>query len=950
MRKWLLALAMLLFTGFCALLFSGVYRDAKNAAIANLNAEQKIHAKQAARGIEDFFSAWRSSLAALAKMDEVIDADGDGARNLQLFYEAHREQIRSITRVDERGVIVATYPFTGVVGSDISSQEHVREILRTHEPIVSDAFRAVQGFEAVALHVPVFRGAEFKGSLAVVLDFDSVVKRYLDVIKIGDTGYAWVVSRGGTILYSPVPGLPGQRALERFRSSPSATAILSAMLEGREGVGTYVVDLGGQPAAGPVLKYAVYVPVRLPGTFWSVAVASSERELLAGLVAFRNRLALIVGLVYLGGMAFAVGGAKAWLTVRAEERRRQAEQTSRESEQRFHTLFESSPDGIFLTDPETLEIVDCNPAACAMNGYDRRELLGRSINVLHTEEVVRRLEGGVEGRRAFVRRLGEEGSVTVRSVHRRKDGSLFDLETSMCLLTLAGRVLVMGIDRDITGRKAAEEERRRLAAAIEQSAEAVVITDRNGTVVYVNPAFEWITGYAADEVVGRSPSVLKSGKHDPSFYAQMWTTITRGSVWVGRLTNRRKDGSLYEEEMSISPVRDAKGEIINFVAVKRDVTQETELRQQLNEAQKMEAIGRLAGGIAHDFNNLLQAMTGQVQLVRSRSEDPDTVRALSRELDQQIGRGASFTRQLLLFARRETVKRERLDLNDAVRESASMLKRLVRADIAMRVELADGPLQVEADRGQLDQVLMNLTLNAVDAMQDGGRLTFRTGSDSGRKVWLAVEDTGPGIPEEVRERMFEPFFTTKAAGKGTGLGLSVVHGIVTQHGGRIDVESAPGTGTTFRVTLAAAGAGEAVATDDGSARGRTPPPGRGERVLVVEDEDIARQGLQGILAELGYAVVGVRSGEDAIAIPDDPPFDLLLTDVVLPGAAGPAVADSLKGRWPALRVVLMSGYAEDEAVRRGVSVGAVRFLQKPFGIDALARELRAALDGPPTPR
>jgi signal transduction histidine kinase len=424
----------------------------------------------------------------------------------------------------------------------------------------------------------------------------------------------------------------------------------------------------------------------------------------------------------------------------------------------------------------------------------------------------------------------------------------------------------------------------------------------------------------------------------------MWTTIARGSVWTGRLSNRRKDGSLYEEEMSISPVRDENGTIINYVAVKRDVTRELELQQQLAQAQKMEAIGRLAGGVAHDFNNLLQALISHVQLLRSRSNDPEKVEASSREMEQLIGHGASLTRQLLLFSRRETVKPERLDLNEQVREASKMLQRVVKDNIALRIELAPQHLHIDADRGQLDQVLMNLVVNASDAMPDGGQITIRTGATNRTRVWLSVKDTGVGIPEEIRERIFEPFFTTKGAGKGTGLGLSVVHGIVTRHGGQIEVESELGRGATFRVSLPAAGSGEFPAAKEASQETADLPVGKGERVLVVEDEELARKGLHEILASFNYKVVSVGSGEAAGSLPADPPFDLLLTDLMLPGVAGPQLAAGLKERWPELKVILMSGYTEDETIRSGVGDGTLRFLQKPFDMAALAREVRAALD------
>ena len=422
----------------------------------------------------------------------------------------------------------------------------------------------------------------------------------------------------------------------------------------------------------------------------------------------------------------------------------------------------------------------------------------------------------------------------------------------------------------------------------------------------------------------------------------MWQAISRGGTWQGHFINRRKDGTLYEEEATISPIRNASGVIQSYVSVKRDVTREVALQAQLRQSQKMEAVGQLAGGVAHDFNNLLQGMLSQTQLLRRWHSEPEA-ELLTLELERQIKRGASLTRQLLLFSRRETAKPERLDLNDVMRDATTMLVRLARANIGVSIELSPEPLPVEADRGQLDQVLLNLAVNAFDAMPQGGRLTVRTGEAPGPTVWLSVEDTGHGIVAAVRERIFEPFFTTKGTGMGTGLGLSVVKGIVDNHAGRIEVATVVGEGTTFRVLLPRA-AVELTPPEAGPQQEARLEPGNGERILVVEDEGIAREGLRQILAGLGYDVVAAASGEEAAGLGADQPFDLLLTDLMLPGISGPALAQKLRGRWPRLEVILMSGYTEDEAVRRGVSAGKVRFLQKPFDMATLAREIRAALD------
>jgi len=613
------------------------------------------------------------------------------------------------------------------------------------------------------------------------------------------------------------------------------------------------------------------------------------------------------------------------------------EEALRESEERYRGLFEQSPIGIYRTTPEG-SVLLANPALISMLGFASfDELQKRNLEVAGFGEQSPRTE--------FKELLARYGDVRgFESRWARKDGTiLVARETAHAVRGEGGRILYYeGAVEDVTERSQAEEARRRLATAVAQAAEAVVVTDPEGTIQYVNPAFERITGYAQDEVLGQNPRILHSGKQDAAFYRDLWATLLDRRVWSGHLINRRKDGSLYQEEATISPVVDEDDTIVNFVGVKRDVTAEEALKQQLTQAQKMEAVGRLAGGIAHDFNNVLQAVLSQIAILGLRLRGVAGTNRPIEELNQLVRRGASLTRQLLLFSRREAAAREPVDLNDIVRGATTLVRRVVRENVSIVTELADTTLPVLADRGQCDQVIMNLVVNASDAMPGGGTIRLSTGSDDD-SIWLSVADTGCGIPDPVREHLSEPFFTTKPVGKGTGLGLSVVHGIAVAHGGHVSVVSQEGNGATFTLSL------PRLVDQPLLAQGRTqqaaPIPGRGERLLLVEDEDGAREGLLESLGSLGYAVTAAASGEEAAALPDAPPYALLLTDLVLPGIPGPDLANDLRARWPRLKVVVMSGYTEDAALRTlGPEISA-EFLQKPFDIVALSRTIRRALDG-----
>ena len=522
----------------------------------------------------------------------------------------------------------------------------------------------------------------------------------------------------------------------------------------------------------------------------------------------------------------------------------------------------------------------------------------------------------------------------------------------------AGVPLAMrGINHDVTDSKRAEAEKARLVAAIEQSAEAVMITNPAGNIEYVNPAFTRITGYCREEVLGQDPRVLKSDKHEPEFFQQLWATILRGETWSGELVNRRKDGSLYTEQMNIAPIRDGRGAITHFIAAKQDVTERKRLEDQLRQAQKMEAVGLLAGGVAHDFNNLLTVIISYSQMALDELKSNGPLQGYLKEINKAGDRAASLTRQLLAFSRKQLLAPRVLDLNSLVAEVEEMLRRLIGEDIDLAL-IRDSALgQVKADPGQMEQVLMNLAVNARDAMPQGGKLVIETANlelqdahdyrfavvPSGHYAMVAVRDTGIGMDASTQAHIFEPFFTTKEKGKGTGLGLAMVYGIVKQSGGYIWVESELGRGSTFKICLPRVEeAAESVLASE--TRGR--PVSGSETILVVEDEEAVRALAARILKGLGYKVLESIGPEDALQIGarHKGPIDLLLTDVVLPRMSGRMVAEHLAILQPGMKALYMSGYTDDSAFRHGVLEASTAFLQKPFTLASLARKVREVLD------
>jgi PAS domain S-box-containing protein len=553
----------------------------------------------------------------------------------------------------------------------------------------------------------------------------------------------------------------------------------------------------------------------------------------------------------------------------------------------------------------------------------------------------------------------QAGSHFFEWTHRRIGGQEFFADVLLTRMGQGEKVIFQSTIRDITERKRAEELNARLAMAVEQASETIVITDTQGTILYANPAFERTTGYTRAEALGQNPRILKSGRQDDGFYRQMWEILSRGETWHGNFINRRKDGTFFDEEATISPVRDAKGRITNFVAVKRDVTREAELEAQFRQLQKMDDIGQLAGGVAHDFNNILAAMIMQTELGASVENLSEETRACFREIRAYSERAANLTRQLLQFSRRDVMQTRDVDLNEVVTSLAKMLQRIIGEDVRLQLHLHPGLPTTRADAGMMEQVLINLAANARDAMPKGGRLLIETAEKivdenaaqrnpdaaPGRYASVIVSDTGSGIPPEILPRIFEPFFTTKETGKGTGLGLATVFGIVKQHRGWIMAESKPGEGASFQICLPAS-AGTAAAQAQSPAPAK--PRGGTETILLVEDEEAVRALAGVILKRHGYTVLEAPNGREALKLWREHRADvaLLVTDLVMPGGvSGQELARQLQAEQPRLKVVFTTGYSAQIAGRELALRDGVNFLQKPFTPDQLLGTIRHCLGG-----
>ena len=637
------------------------------------------------------------------------------------------------------------------------------------------------------------------------------------------------------------------------------------------------------------------------------------------------------------------------------------------------SFFEAVPDAMVAVNPEGA-IVQVNSQTERLFGYTQVELIGQKVEML--VPIAHRDEHHHHRKRFHkqpqTRRMG--AALDLRG--RRKDGSEFPVEISLSPVSTDGGMLVLSAIRDISDRKRIEEElhrahaelaaskdrelldhQNRLALIVDSSQDAIIGKDLRGIITHWNKGAEHIYGYKAQEAIGKPISILAPADRSDEI-PEILGKVGRGErVEYFETVRVRKDGQHLNVSISVSPIRDSKGEIVGASAIARDVTAQKRSEDLLRQAQKMEAIGRLAGGVAHDFNNILGIVSACCELLRSRIAD-DGVAQYFDNIQEASKRGSSLTRQLLAFSRRQVTLQPRvLDLNDSLKEVVKLLRPLMGDDVQVTVRQETDSAIIEADPSQLDQVVLNIAVNARDAMPKGGKLILETSIQEfdavlaerhppmkpGRYVLLAISDNGCGMDAVTLSKIFDPFFTTKEIGKGTGLGLATVYGIVKHSGGNVLVYSEPNRGTTFKVYFPAADHKMGLAP---KAEAETlPPKGQGKKVLLVEDDVLMRGLTRQLLEAHGYLVVEAEDGNAALAClrSNSGPFDVALTDVVMRGMSGPELAVQIMSSYPGTKVVYMSGYTGELIAQNDGMKFDIPLLDKPFTRAALLKAIQAAL-------
>ena len=928
-----------------SILFYLPYQTVKNRTINSFNKEQLILAKQAAEGMQNVFSLYGKALDYYSSQPSVIEMDEDGRRELGNFYSIHTPDLVSIVRVDQNGQIIYHSPGRKISALTDESEKLLACLTRTdQQPFITDI--PSRTHTLVAFTWPVNDKNTYVGNLTFLVSFNKLVSKFLIPLKTVHSRQTWIISRDGIVPDCPNPDHSGAhitKSTKTVENKPQLLTIMQKMIEGGEGAGTFtfLADKIGNEAS--TWNHVVYMPVTLPGdNFWSIAIATPQEYVLENMQNFRNRWILVtsIAMCVLLVLCYLLS---TFITRADEEKKRGV------VEDQLIQLINFTPIGIVVYDMQG-HLKYANKATLQLfEKDDLQEIVDINVfELIHHESrefVTERFN------RVLAGEISEPAIIKVILPGNLEK----NIEISTTPFNFGGQPCGITVLQDVSERLKSEEEYRRLATAIENTNDSIVITDVEGMIQYVNPAFTRISGYSKEEAIGRNPRFLKSGHHDNDFYARMWNTILQGKVWEGQVVNRNKDGSFFTELASISPVKDSTDNLTHFVAVKRDISHEVALESQLQQAQKMEAIGTLAGGIAHNFNNILGAIIGFTDISILQCDPKSPIYDNLLHIRNSGKRAADLVQQILTFSRQATsTDKMPVAVMALLKETLKLLRASLPTTIVIKLDIPETEGWILGDPVQIQQVIMNLCTNAYHAMSEKGgtlKIGFRKlpvaeclkipGNGKKSCLELTISDTGHRIDQSILDRIFDPFFTTKEPGLGTGMGLSVVHGIIKDLEGIITVDS-DSQGTCFTILLPEAERPEISEY----AEEKDIPTGR-ESILVVDDEKDIRNTCQMMLKQLGYQVTTSAHPLEALTLieEDGNKYDLLITDNTMPGLTGLELLEKVRQIRPDLPVILCIGFSEQINEELVLKKGARKLLLKPVNFRQIAESVREVLNG-----
>ncbi|NOX88666.1 MAG: PAS domain S-box protein [Calditrichaeota bacterium] len=612
----------------------------------------------------------------------------------------------------------------------------------------------------------------------------------------------------------------------------------------------------------------------------------------------------------------------------------------------YQSLLDVYPEGVLIVDHDASKVISANRFLLSLSGYDLEELKSKKFLDLF---VIPNIHDFLD---QFTEHKNKGEKSVFELLFKGKGNRIIPVKLIVRPIPFGQNTALFCFVSDLTDYKRLEVERNMLSHALKQVNEGLSVFDINGKILFVNEAFLDTFGYKREEILGTSIENLYSPVSGYDFQLHILPATLKGG-WNGELKVKRNDGKEIMIFLSTSPVKDEEGQPVVIVGVMSDITLRKQLEEQLRHSQKMEAIGQLAGGIAHDFNNLLTVIEGYIDLLQNKIKHQDSTFNYLTQIKKATDRAVSLTRQLLAFSRRQILQPKILDINQSIKDLTVMLQRLIGEHIELVTMLDADIWQIKADPNQIEQVIMNLVVNARDAMPDGGTLIIETRQvqldssykrlhpdvEPGAYVQLSITDTGVGMSGEVRRRIFEPFFTTKEKGKGTGLGLATVYGIVKQSNGHIFVYSEVDKGTTFKIYFPAVRSQKSFTRRE---CGETKSRGSGQRILVVEDEYLVRELICDTLQTLGYKIFEASNGDQALKIykKHKDEIDLVLTDLIMPVMNGKKLIEIISRDNPELQVLFMSGYDDSAISKHGMLESGINYIQKPFSPRILANKLQ----------
>jgi PAS domain S-box-containing protein len=950
-------------------LFYSSYKAVKDRTLSEFNIQQFTLAKQASRGIESFFIYYQREMVFLTEIKDVADLNDKGKDLLADFYNTHSDQIEAVTIVDSTGILKFTYPYNSTaIGQNISSQEHVRTVIETHKATVSDVFNSVQGFKAIAYHVPIMNGNKYKGSIAILIPLEKLGKRFVESIRTGETGYGSMISEIGIELFNPFENQSGKSINDIYNEAQSVLKLRDLTRTKTEGTLTCDLSTAGNNQKSAVKTLAAFYRVPLGNTFWTILIFTPEEEIYSKLTSFRNRLYLLILLIIIVMSTYFYLSIKASNVLKEEKKRKAAEKNLMESEKRFRVMFELSPAGIILYD-EKGTIIEVNTSFCKTLGYSPAEIVGQNIRLFIAPEsempIFKNINSVLAGR-----------TIIHEAKHIKKDGTFCIVALYETMIALPdGSSGILSVTNDITEKKRSNERMITLSKALESISECVTITDLQNKIIFVNKAFCKLYGYAEDEIIGKNVSILRDNDNiDLSLEMILPDTIHNN--WTGELANVKKDGEKFPIELSTSHITDENDNPVALIGIAVDITERKKIQSELIKAkEKAEESDKLKSAflanMSHELRTPLNAVIGFSGLMLESGPDKDTM-AYSDIILKSGQHLLSLVEDLFDISMIESgqikINSEEADLEEVLTEVRDfMLGERIREN-KTSVELSLIPYKRESgailvtDVRKLKQILLNLLRNALKFTENGS-IEFGFSLEKDAEALIAnphrpaegdsfyqffVRDTGIGIDKSYHDTIFNIFrqIDDRRNRKfgGMGIGLAIAKKTVELLGGKIWVESEPSKGSVFYFTLPASPDKKNIEIIHEQKIVGMAKDYSGKTILIAEDEKSNYDFLRILFTRMNIRVLWAQDGMEAVKMAEtDPSINLVLMDVKMPLLNGFEATKLIKIQRPELPIIAQTAYAMISDKQEADEAGCDAYLSKPIKINQLTEMIEKFL-------